>query len=118
MQVTNLSQSDAQATPPAPLTNAPDPQTVLRVSVLTLDMSARMQVVNTALRALREMGIAALGLDLHPLDDGQSRVDLGAISRQQSDQVLRMADASTQDTNRQVYSASFCGVRLMWGIAP
>ncbi|MFY3986091.1 hypothetical protein ACOTJH_29155 [Achromobacter xylosoxidans] len=117
MQMTVVSQSHVQTSAPASLSKAPGPQTALRISVLTLDLSARMQQVNTALRALRELGIAARGLDLHPPGERQSCVDLGALTRQQSDLVLRMADASTQDTERQCYSASIYDVRLVWGIA-
>lgn len=101
---------------PIPADTAAQAMPGVNNSVLTSDMCARLVLVNGALRALRKLGIVALALDLHPLDDGQSRIDLGVISRQQADRVLGVADASTRDTARQLYSASAYGVRLVWGI--
>lgn len=117
MQATDISRHTGQEHRPAPVLKDPALEASLRVNVLTLDLGARLALVNGALRALRRLGIVAVALDLHPLDDGPSRIDLGVISRQQADHVLGAADASTRDTDRQLYSASAYGVRLVWGIA-
>lgn len=116
MQTIDVSHSQGHAVPPAPIAVDDALAASLRVNVLTLDMRARLALINGALRALRGLGVMVAALDLHPLAQGLPRIDLGVISRQQADQVLGVADASTRDTDRQLYSATAYGVRLVWGI--
>lgn len=116
MRAIDISRYAGQEYRPAPIPRDSALEASLRVSVLTLDLRARLALINGALRTLRGLGVMVAALDLHPLDQGLPRIDLGVISRQQADQVLGVADASTRDTNRQLYSASAYGVRLVWGI--
>lgn len=115
--MTDVAQHQRQAGPPAALRDGPPLAVTSRVKVLTPCLQTRLAIANEALRALSALRIVVSALELTPLDGGAPRIDLGVLSPPQAEQVLSMADASTRDADRHIYSAAVSGVRLVWGIS-